>query len=168
MFEAPVPPQLISSMVEVVRRSPVPIACGEDYYRLEQFAKLLKQDAVHIIQLEPQFLGVTASKQACGMAHAHNALTAPHSAQGPICSVVCAHLNAATPNFYVHEIFDEFNEPWEENLLNPPMKVQEGYLSPPDGSGVELDLDEVSKHPYRRENWLPLFERDWELREGGE
>ena len=93
------------------------------------------------------------------MAYAHNALTAPHSAQGPVCSVVCAHPNAATPNFYIHEIFDEFNEPWEES-----------YISPPDypGLGVELDLAELSRHPYRRENWLPLFEQDWERREGGE
>jgi galactonate dehydratase len=169
-FETPVPPHPIPSMVEVARRSPVPIACGEDYYRIEQFAELLKHEAVHIIQLEPQFLGVTASKQVCGMAHAHNAVTAPHSAQGPVCSVVCAHLNAATPNFYVHEIFDEFNEPWEEKLLYPPMKVRDGYISPPAGPGlgVELDLDEVSKHPYRQGNWLPLFKQDWERREGGE
>jgi galactonate dehydratase len=169
-FETPVPPQLIFSIVEVARRSPVPIACGEDYYRIEQFAELLRHDAVHIIQLEPQFLGVAASKQVCGMAHAHNALTAPHSAQGPVCSVVCAHLNAATPNFYIHEIFDEFNEPWEEKLLSPPMKVRDGYVSPPDGPGlgVELDLEEVSKHPYRRGNWLPLFKQDWERREGDE
>ena len=32
-FETPVPPHLISSIVEVAKRSPVPIACGEDYYR---------------------------------------------------------------------------------------------------------------------------------------
>ncbi len=44
------------------------------------------------------------------------------------------------------------------------------YVSPPDGPGlgVELDFEEVSKHPYRRRNWLPLFRRDWERREGGE
>jgi galactonate dehydratase len=169
-FETPIPPHLISSMVEVAKRSPVPIACGEDYYRLELFAELLKHDAVHIIQLEPQFLGITASKQVCGMAHAAGAVTAPHSAQGPICSVVCAHLNAATPNFYVHEIFDEFNEPCEERLLKPPLTVESGYLRPPDGPGlgVELDLDEAAKHPYRPGNWLPLFKQDWERREGGE
>ena len=40
-FEAPVPPQYISQMVEVAKRSPVPIACGEDYYSPQQFAELL-------------------------------------------------------------------------------------------------------------------------------
>ena len=48
--------------------------------------------------------------------------------------------------------------------------VRDGYVSPPDGPGfgLELDLEEVSKHPYRRGNWLPLFKQDWERREGGE
>ncbi|GAA3399604.1 mandelate racemase/muconate lactonizing enzyme family protein [Paenibacillus hodogayensis] len=166
-FEAPVPPQPIAAMVEVARRSPVPVACGEDYYAREQFAELLKHDAVHIVQLEPQFLGISASKQICGMVHAHNGVTAPHSAQGPVCSVVCSHLNMATPNFYLHEIFDEFNEPWEEQVLMPALKVHNGYLQPPEGPGlgVELNLEEVGKHPYHVGNWLPLFKQGWEKRE---
>lgn len=166
-FEAPTPPHLISSMVEVAKRSPVPVACGEDYYSREQFAELLKHDAVHIIQLEPQFLGISASKQIAGMVHAHNGVIAPHSAQGPVCSVVCSHLNMATPNFYLHEIFDEFNEPWEEQVLTPPLKVKNGYLQPPEGPGlgVTLNMDEVDKHPYHVGNWLPLFRQGWEKRE---
>ncbi|MBD2864740.1 mandelate racemase/muconate lactonizing enzyme family protein [Paenibacillus oceani] len=166
-FEAPTPPHRISSMVEVAKRSPVPIACGEDYYCREQFAELLKHDAVHIVQLEPQFLGISASKQIAGMVHAHNGVIAPHSAQGPVCSVVCSHLNMATPNFYLHEIFDEFNEPWEEHVLTPALKVENGYLQPPEGPGlgVTLNMEEVGKHPYKVGNWLPLFRQGWERRE---
>lgn len=167
-FETPVPPQLISSMVEVARRSPVPIACGEDYYCREQFAELLRHDAVHIIQLEPQYLGLAAAKQICGMAHAHNAVTAPHSAQGPICSVVCAHLNAATPNFLIHEIFDDFNEPWEREIITNPVQVKDGYIDLPQGPGLGTDLvlEEMAKHPYQPGNWLPLFKSGWERRTG--
>ena len=96
-----------------------------------------------------------------------NGVTAPHSAQGPVCSVVCSHLNMATPNFYLHEIFDEFNEPWEEQVLMPALRVQNGYLTPPEGPGlgVELNLAEIDKHPYQVGNWLPLFKQGWEKRE---
>jgi galactonate dehydratase len=169
-FEAPVPPQRISSMVEVAKRSPVPVACGEDYYCREQFLELLSHDAVHIIQLEPQFLGLSASKQIAGMVHAANGVTAPHSAQGPICSIACAHLNMATPNFFIHEIFDEFNEPWEEKLLTNPMKVENGFLQPPEGPGLGTDLnfEEIAKHPYNIGNWLPLFRQGWEKRQTNE
>ena len=154
-------------MIEVARRSPVPIACGEDYYCREQFAELLKHDAVHIVQLEPQYLGISASKQICGMVHAAGGVTAPHSAQGPICSIVCAHLNMATPNFFIHEIFDEFNEPWEDRLLTNPMHVENGYLQPLEapGIGTDLNIEEIIKHPYHPGNWLPLFHQGWERRE---
>jgi galactonate dehydratase len=167
-FEAPVPPQRISATVEVARRSPVPVAVGEDYYCREQFAELLQYDAVHIIQLEPQFLGMTAARDVVGMVAAHNGVTAPHSAQGPVCSLACAHLNAATPHFFLHEIFDEFNEPWEARLLSHPLKVEGGRVMPPDrpGLGAELNLEEVRRHPYNPNNFLPLFRSGWERREG--
>lgn len=166
-FEAPVPPQYISQMVEVAKHSPVPIACGEDYYSSQQFAELLSHDAVHIIQLEPQFLGLTASKQVCGMVHAHNGVTAPHSAQGPLCSLVCAHLNTATPNFFIHEIFDDFNEDWSRVILTNPVTVKNGYIELEEdriGWGTDLNYDEIVKHPYNPNNYLPLFRSGWEKR----
>ncbi len=165
-FEAPVPPQKVSSIVEVAKRSPVPIACGEDYYCREQFAELLSHNAVHIIQLEPQYLGITAAKQICAMVHAHNGVTAPHSAQGPLCSLVCAHLNTATPNFFIHEIFDDFNNDWTQQLLSHPVKVKDGYIEVSDrpGWGAELNLDVARQHPYSQNHFLPLFRDGWEKR----
>lgn len=167
-FETPVPPQRISSMVEVARRSAVPIACGEDYYCREQFAELLQHDAVHIIQLEPQNLGMTTAKQVCGMVHAHNGVTAPHSAQGPLCSLACAHLNTATPNFFIHEIFDDFNADWSQIILTNPVQVVDGYIHITDdrpGWGADLNYEEIAKHPYSPDNFLPLFRQGWERRE---
>lgn len=166
-FEAPVPPQRISQMIEVARRSPVPIACGEDYYSTQQFAELLSHDAVHIIQLEPQYLGISSSKQVCGMVHAHNGVTAPHSAQGPLCSLVCAHLNTATPNFFIHEIFDEFNDDWGRVILTNPINVKDGYIELEEdriGWGSDLNYDEIALHPYDPGNFLPLFRQGWERR----
>jgi len=166
-FEAPVPPQRISAMVEVAKRSPVPVACGEDYYCAQQFSELLGHDAVHIIQLEPQYLGLTASKQICGMVNAHNGVTAPHSAQGPLCSLVCAHLNTATPNFFIHEIFDEFNDDWSRRILTNPVMVQDGSIELEDdrvGWGTDLNYDEIAQHPYNPNNFLPLFRSGWERR----
>ncbi len=167
-FEAPVPPTRIASMIEVAHRSPVPVACGEDYYSREQFSELLAHDAVSIVQLEPQHMGLTAARDVVGMAHAHNAVTAPHSAQGPICSLVCAHLNAASPNFYLHEFFDEFNAEWEGNLLTHHLTRHEGYITPPEapGLGAELNIEEILRHPYQPQNFLPLFRSGWERRQG--
>lgn len=167
-FEAPVPPQRISAMAEVAKRSPVPVACGEDYYCREQFAELLAHDAVFIVQLEPQFLGMSVAKQVCGMVHAAGGVTAPHSAQGPLCSVAAAHLNTATPNFFIHELFDDFNEDWSQRLLTNPVLMRDGHLEVDAGRpgwGTDFDYDELARHPYNPDAWLPLFRAGWEKRE---
>jgi len=166
-FETPVPPHRISQMVEVARRSPVPICCGEDYYNREQFLELLEHDAVSIINPEPQYLGLSAAKQVCGLAHGYGVVTAPHSAQGPLCTLAAAHLNMATPNFFIHEIFDDFNEPWEKKIVTNPVEVVDGYIkiSEKPGLGLDLVLEEIVNHPYRQENYLPLFTPGWERRE---
>jgi galactonate dehydratase len=170
-FEAPVPPQRISSMVEVAKRSPVPIACGEDFYCRDQFAELLQYNAVHIIQLEPQYLGITAAKQICGMVNSFYGVTAPHSAQGPLCSLACAHLNASTPNFLIHEIFDDFNDDWSQHILTNQVRVVDGFIEAPTnevGWGADLNYEEIAKHPYNPNNYIPLFRAGWEKREAVE
>src|SRR6185503_7915496 len=99
------------------------------------------------------------SKQICGMAHAYNAVTAPHSAQGPLCSIACAHLNTATPNFFIHELFDDFNDDWSRVILTHPLEAQAGYLTVPadrPGWGTDLNYDEIALHPYNPNNFLPL------------
>ncbi|MDQ2996692.1 MAG: mandelate racemase/muconate lactonizing enzyme family protein [Chloroflexota bacterium] len=166
-FETPVPPHRISQMVEVARRSPVPICCGEDYYNREQFLELLEHDAVSIINPEPQYLGLSAAKQVCGLAHGYGVVTAPHSAQGPLCTLAAAHLNLATPNFFIHEVFTDFNEDWEKHLLTYNADVRDGYIDLADdrpGLGAELNMDEIARHPYNPGNWLPLFKSGWEQR----
>jgi len=167
-FEEPVPHTNIGAIVEVARHLNIPIACGESFSSKQQFAELLKHDAIHIIQLEPLYLGgLGASKGVCSMVDAHFGVTAPHSAQGPVCSAACTHLNAATPNFYIHEIFDEYNEKWEKDIIIGGVEVKDGYIEINDrpGLGIDLNWDEIVKHPYDRDYWLPLFKPGWEKRE---
>ncbi|MCC6444997.1 MAG: mandelate racemase/muconate lactonizing enzyme family protein [Armatimonadetes bacterium] len=171
-FEEPVPHQNIGAMAEVARHLNIPVACGESYSSKQQFAELLKFEAVHIVQPEPLFLGgLLAAKQVSGMADAHYAVTAPHSAQGPVCSMACAHLNAATPNFYIHETFDEFNYeevPWESRIVSGAVEIEDGFVQIPErpGLGIDLNLEEIARHPYQAQNYLPLFKPGWERRSG--
>ena len=117
-FEEPVAHTNIQAMVEVARRSPVPIATGESFSTKQQFAELLKHDVVNILQPEPLNLGgLFAARKIADMVDAHYGVIAPHSAQGPVCSAACVQLNASIPNFFIHELFDEFNEPWERDIV---------------------------------------------------
>jgi len=167
-FEEPVPHTNMNAMVEVARRSPVPIATGESFSNKQQFAELLKHDVVNILQPEPLNLGgLFPARLVAGMADAHYAVIAPHSAQGPVCSAACVQLNASIPNFFIHEIFDEFNEPWEKEIVTQHVEVVNGYIevSERPGLGIDLNIEEIRKHPYHQENYLPLFKPGWERRE---
>jgi galactonate dehydratase len=168
-FEEPVPHTNIAAMVEVGRRSPVPIATGESLSNKQQFAELVEHNAISIFQPEPLNLGgLFAAHKIADMVDAHYGMIAPHSAQGPVCSAACAQLNASIPNFYLHEIFDEFNEPWEKEIVTGGVEVVDGYIDVSDrpGLGIDLNIEEILRHPYQPENALPLFRSGWEKREG--
>ena len=167
-FEEPVHHSTLGAMVEVARRSPVPVATGESLSSKYQFADLLKHDVVSILQPEPLNLGgIFATRKIADMVDAHYGSIAPHSAQGPICSAACAQLNASLPNFLIHEIFDDFNEPWEKKIVTNPVEVVNGYieLSERPGLGLDIVIEEIEKYPYQQENYLPLFTPGWEKRE---
>jgi galactonate dehydratase len=166
-FEEPVAHTNIPALIEVARRSPVPIATGESLSNKQQFAELLKYEVVNIIQVEPLNVGgLFAARKIADMVDAHYGMIAPHSAQGPVCSAACVQLNASAPNFFIHEIFDEFNEPWEKQVVTHPVEVVDGYIAIPErpGIGIDLNIEEILKHPYQQENALPLFQPGWEKR----
>lgn len=167
-FEEPVAHTNIREMARVAERSPVPIATGESLSTKQQFFELLREGGVTFLQPEPLNLGgIFATRKIADMVDANYGVIAPHSAQGPVCSAACAQLNASLPNFFIHEIFDEFNEPWEKKIVVNPVEVVNGYIELSDrpGLGIDLNLEEIAKHPYQQENYLPLFKPGWERRQ---
>jgi galactonate dehydratase len=166
-LEEPVPHQNIQATIEVARASPVPIATGESLSSKQQVAELLRHGVIQVVQIEPFYVGgILASRKIADMVDAHYGVIAPHAAAGPVGTTVCIHIDAGTPNFYVQEYFDEFNVAWEQDLVTTPVTCRDGYLEIPDGPGLGLDLnlDEVRKHPYTGTTEMNLFEPDWHRR----
>ena len=121
-----------------------------------------------MITLEPLHVGgILATRKIADMVDAHYGVILPHSAQGPICTLANLQIDACTPNFYMQEYFDQFNEPWEKDLLTWTPKLVDGYLELPTspGLGAELNLEEVKKHPYIETGRMFLFEPDWHFRQ---
>ena len=167
-LEEPVHHAHLGAMVEVARRSPVPIATGESFTSAAQFADLMAHDVVHIFQPEPLHLGgLWRTRQVAAMADAHLSVVAPHNAGGPICSAVSAQLGGCIPNFYVQESFDEFNSPWTREIVDRPVVQRDGFVDVPTapGLGIDLDWDRLAAHPYQREHLLHLFAPGWERRD---
>ena len=105
----------ISAMVEVARQSPVPIAAGESFSSKYPFAELLKHNVISIYQPEPLNLGgLFPTRKIADAIDAHYGVVAPHSAEGPVASAGRT-ANACTPNFLIHEYFDDFNDSSEKH-----------------------------------------------------
>ena len=168
-FEEPCQHQHIGATVEVAKRIKVPVATGESLTTPHQFAELLAHNAVHILQPDPGNLGgLWRTRQVCAMADAHYAAIAPHQAQGPVCTAMCVQIGACTPNLLVQELFDEFNVGWESEIVTPHVNVVDGRIQLPTapGLGIDINWDELAKHPYQSRAFLPLFATGWERREG--
>ena len=120
-----------------------------------------------IINFEPLHMnGILGSRKVADMVDAHYGLVIPHAAQGPICTVACLHIDASTPNAWLQETFEDYNESWERKLVTNFPEIREGHFELPSGPGlgIDLDLDEVRRHPYNEKQDISLFEEDWHLR----
>ena len=167
-FETPVMSTDVAATVEVARAIDVPVAVGERYHEPAQFLDLLSHRVVDIVQPETlQIGGVSGARKVAAIAEAAEAFVALHQAQSPLNTAINAHIHASIPNFLIHECFDDFLVPWAHEIMHGVPRVKDGYLEPPDGPGigVELDEEEMAKHPYGENNFLRLFEDGWERRE---
>jgi galactonate dehydratase len=167
-FEEPVPHHDLDSVVEVARHSPVPIATGESLASAGAFAGLMRRGEVRIWQPDPMHLGgIWPTRSVIAMANASDIAVAPHSAAGPVCSAVCMQLAACSPNLFVQELFDEFNQGWTREIVDEHLETDgQGTIavSQRPGIGIDLDWERLDAHPARRGNRIRLFEPGWELR----
>jgi galactonate dehydratase len=147
-FEEPVPPENVDEMARVAAHTSIPIATGERLLTKYEFVPILQKQAAQIIQLDVGHCGgILESKKIAGMAEAHYAMIAPHMYCGPVAAAAAIQLATSSPNF----LAQEFNcTELHSNILKEPIHFENGYITPPAGPGLGVELDEVvlPKHPY--------------------
>jgi galactonate dehydratase len=166
-FETPVMSTDIAATVEVARAIKVPVATGERFNRLSQVIELVAHRAVDIVQCETLHIGgISGARKAAAVAEAAEASVALHQAQSPLNTAINAHIHVSLANFLVQECFDDFLVPWAHEIMHGVPRVKAGYLEPSDapGLGVELDEEEIARHPYGQDYFLRLFDDGWESR----
>ena len=140
-FEEPVPPEQVEEMARVAAQTSIPIAAGERLATKYEFANLLEKQAVGIVQVDVgQCGGILEAKKIAAIAEAHHALIAPHMYVGPIAAAAAIQLDTCSPNFMIQE----FNVgPLHGELFVEPIRVVDGYITPPTGPGLGVELDEA-------------------------
>ena len=146
----PVPPENVEEMARVARQTSIPIATGERLATKYEFARLLEKQAASILQLAlGRSGGILEGKKIAGMAEAHYAQIAPHLYCGPIEGAASIQLYTCSPNFLIQEGIEAWDG-FHAEILKEPVRWEEGYIIPPTGPGLGVELNEevAAKHPY--------------------
>ncbi len=104
MLEEPVMPINPKMMKFVKDNVKIPIASGERIYTWWSYVPFFEDRSLSIAQ--PDFCtcgGVSEGKKIYDMAHAYDIAIQGHVCGGPIATAVALHIEAAIPNFIIHE-----------------------------------------------------------------
>jgi galactonate dehydratase len=168
-IEEPVPPENAAALARVRASTRIPIATGERAHTIADVREFIENGIADIVQVDlTHFGGFLAMRHLAGWADAHYLLLAPHNVCGPVGTMANVHFGVATPNYKVLEHFNDFADPWVQDLVTgAPCVAEDGCFSLPDrpGLGVALNHDACAEHPPTGGR-LRLFEAGWERRGG--
>ncbi len=152
-FEEPTPPENTQEMARVARQTTIPIATGERLTTKYEFARVLEDQAASILQLAlGRCGGILEAKKIAGMAETYYAQIAPHLYCGPIEGAANIQISTCSPNFLILESIQQWGG-FHADILKKPIQWQDGYVIPPRGPGLGVELDEAVAlaHPYTEE-----------------
>src|SRR5262249_52582298 len=166
-IEEPVPPENAEALARVRARTRLPIATGEPARSIGAIRAIGERGLAGGGRAGPTPVGGSlAMKRLGGWAGAHGQLMAPHNGCGPVGPMANVHFAVATPNYKILEHFNDFADPWVQELVDaPPVVAGDGCFALPErpGLGVRLDAAACAAHPPTGGR-IKLFEPGWEKR----
>jgi galactonate dehydratase len=151
-FEEPIPPDELSSLLEVKRRVRVPIATGERMYTRRSFFHLLEIGAADYLQPDVSHGGgISELRKIAAMAESKYVSLSPHNPSGPVACAATLQLAATLPNFVILE-FMAVDVPYRKDLTTESLVLEDGCILIPDrpGLGIELKEESFADHPYKQ------------------
>lgn len=167
-IEEPVAPENPKVMARVRAGTRLTIAAGERAHTTEDIRPLIEDGLVDVVQVDlTHYGGFLPMKRLAGWADAYSLLMAPHNVCGPVGTMANVHFAACTSNYKVLEHFNDFADPWVQELVDAPPRVDpaDGCFAVPErpGLGLRLNHEACAAHP-RTGGRIRLFEQGWERR----
>ncbi len=147
-FEEPVPHALTDGLERITQVSPMPTASAESVYALEGFRPFVTRRVVDVLMPDVKHCGgLLELKQIAGAARMSGLAIAPHSPSGPVSSAHSAQVVSTLRNFLILE-YAWGEAEWRSALLDPPERIEAGYLMLSDrpGLGHRLNTNVVAEH----------------------
>lgn len=140
--EEPTNSQNVAMVVETTARNPMPVATGERLVGRHAFRPFVEARACAVLQPDLGMAGgLTECRAIAEHADLQGIFLAPHNAGGPVCTAASVHLDFATPNFLIQEIFPyrpaDYFDFVESNYES---RIVKGFLAAPSAPGLGIEL----------------------------
>lgn len=149
-YEEPVPHTFPEQLARIREAVPMPMASCEMIYALEGFHPFLTESVVDVIMPDVKHDGgLMETKRIAGAARMSNMLVSPHNPAGPVATAASGQVMSTVSNFLILEYaWGEVD--WRAGLLEPPERIEDGYLLLPEGPGLghRLNRAEVERHQH--------------------
>lgn len=150
-FEEPTPPDSMDALLEVKKKSPVPISAGERCYTRYGYRELFEKRCCDYIQPDISHAGGIGELRKIGsMSEAYYLGFAPHNPSGPVANAATLQLAAVSPNFSILEIMYS-DVCYRSEITDEALTYQDGYMliSDKPGLGIELNEEACAAYPYK-------------------
>jgi galactonate dehydratase len=143
-YEDPMLPDSPNLMAEIQNNCNIPIATGERFTSIYEFQQLLEAKATSYIRPDLCLAsGISGCKKISAMAESHHIKVIPHNPLSPVSTAACVQLDASISNFALQEFTGE-DQPPKSDLIDNPIKLENGYLIVPEEPGLGITLNEKS------------------------
>jgi galactonate dehydratase len=121
----------------------IPLASGERIYSRWQYLPHFMNGSLRVIQPDlGNCGGITEGKKICDMAAAFDVSVQVHVCASPLCTAAALHLEAAIPNFCIHEHHVINRISWNRDLCVHDYQPVNGYFEIPDIPGLGNELSQ--------------------------
>jgi len=136
---------------KVSRNVRIPMAAGERLYTRWGYRQYFEQQVLDMIQPDLCLVGgLTEGKKVCDYANVYDITVQLHVCGSPISTAAALQLEAAIPNFQIHEHHVNAIKRPNRELCVPDYQPTNGRFAISDlpGLGIELNDAAVAKHPH--------------------
>lgn len=163
-LEEPCWPESIEGLARINASITTPIATGERFTHLASFKELFDAKGCDVVQMDITHCGgLSEAKRVAALAEAYRISLAPHNPQGPVSTAASLEFGFSQPSYMICETVTN-DVPWRADI------VKEGYVTEKKGQivrpnkkpglGIEINEDEIKKHPFKQEVLQRVFYKD--------
>jgi galactonate dehydratase len=163
-LEEPCWPEHVEGLKRIAGAVVTPIATGERLSCLNQFLRLFEARVCAVAQPDITHCGgLSVARRVAALCEATGTALAPHNPQGPVSTAASLQLGFAESSYIICEAVTD-DVPWRQDIIFEEFEIDRFTRTVKPGQapglGIELDEQEIAKHPFQQEVLQRTFYRD--------